>query len=207
MAAGRSRGSELGRYFARQSWLEAASVHAFGRLAAELRQRRAPDSLARAAERAAQDEVRHARATAALARRHRASPPPVRIRKQPRRTLEAFALENMIEGCVRESWAALLALWQAKTAADPLVRRTMAAIAPDEVRHAELAWAVDAWARPRLSAKARARVTAASDAALAELASERAPSAVDSAIGLPSGRSLRTLYAAFEADVRRRAAA
>ena len=52
------------------------------------------------------------------------------------RELEAIAIENAVEGCVRESFGALLATWQAKTAGDARVRAAMKRIARDETRHA-----------------------------------------------------------------------
>ncbi len=46
----------------------------------------------------------------------------------------------------------------------------MQSIARDECRHAELAWAVHAWASPRLSADERRRVDDAMRAAVADVA-------------------------------------
>lgn len=59
---------DVGDYFARCAELEAISVHAFVRLAAEVRARGAPEALARRAVIAAEDEVRHTRAMTGLAR-------------------------------------------------------------------------------------------------------------------------------------------
>src|SRR5262249_49263796 len=71
--------------------------------------------------------------------------------------------------CVRETWGALLATWQAQTAEDPGVRATMAAIAPDETRHAELAWEIDAWAASQLSVTAYDRIVSARKSAVETL--------------------------------------
>jgi hypothetical protein len=46
----------------------------------------------------------------------------------------------------------------------------MKSIAADECRHAELAWAVHAWAMPRLSATERLQVERAMKDAIAEIA-------------------------------------
>jgi hypothetical protein len=88
------------------------------------------------------------------------------------RALEAIARENAVEGCVRETWGAVVALRQSRLATEPSVRAAMRRIARDEVRHAELAWAVDAWVRPRLARAARKRVRDARSAAVAELSRE-----------------------------------
>src|SRR5207244_884717 len=102
-------GDEVGAYWARAAHLEAASVHAFRTLAADLHAYGAPRRLVEAASRAAGDEVRHARACATLARRHGSSPVPVVVRSPPSRSLVEIAEENAVEGCVRETWGALVA--------------------------------------------------------------------------------------------------
>jgi hypothetical protein len=178
-----AEGDELGRLFAAASQLEAASVHAFRILAAELRALGAPERLVQAARHAAADEIRHARATARLARRFGAEPLDARVEPRALRPLGEVALENAIEGCVRETWGALLATWQAEAAEDPGVRATMAAIAPDETRHAELAWEIDAWAASQLSVTAYDRINAARRAAVEEL---------NRSLGAPASERLRT---------------
>ena len=58
--------------------------------------------------------------------------------RAPRRPVE-IARENAEEGCVRETFGALLAAHQAAYACDPEVREVMTRIAGDELRHAALA--------------------------------------------------------------------
>ncbi len=76
----------------------------------------------------------------------------MRTRRPALRSLEALAVENAVEGCVRETMGALFAMHQAASAADPHVRATMVSIAPDETRHAALGWAVAEWALDSLRA-------------------------------------------------------
>ncbi|HYH98350.1 hypothetical protein [Hyalangium sp.] len=142
---------------------------AFLRLADELKAYGAPGVLIHAARRSAGEEVRHARAVGALARRHGASVPEVEIAPFSSRSLEAMVLENATEGCVRETYGAVLAGWQARMAQDEQVREEFGRIAEDELRHAELAWAVDAWAAERLTPAERQRVLDARHKALHEL--------------------------------------
>jgi hypothetical protein len=173
--------------FAAASHLEAASVFAFAHLARELRHYHAPKKLLRAARRSRRDEIRHARMTRALARR-----PVLRVEVQPMavRDLEAIALENAIEGCVRETYGALAAWWRATHAPDRDVRDAYRKIARDETKHSALAWELDRWLSPRLSADARRRVEAARIAAFEEL---RADLALSHGDGPPIEIALATL--------------
>ncbi len=61
------------------------------------------------------------------------------------------------EGCIRETYGALLATWQAATAVDEQVRCAMAVVAVDETANALLAWDVRRWTDTRLGDGARAR--------------------------------------------------
>jgi len=166
------RGETVGRWLAQVAYLEAASIDAFRVLRAELRAHRAPKRLLRAASRAKRDEVRHARATRALARRYGGVAAPPNVQPMRTRSLEEIAVENAIEGCVRETFGALVATYRATNAKDEVVRAEMRRIARDETRHAALAWAIARWIRPRLDAAARERVDAAQSRAVDGLRNE-----------------------------------
>ena len=164
----------VGAFFAECAYLEAASVPAFERLARELRAHGAPARLVKRALRARADEVRHAKATAALARRRGAAPEPVVVELLAVRSLLAIAIENAVEGCVRETYGALVAVHQAAHAHDARVASVMRRVAQDETRHAALAWDVAEWLdsqltdeERRLVAEARAEAVATLRAALA----------------------------------------
>ncbi|RKH53925.1 ferritin-like domain-containing protein [Corallococcus aberystwythensis] len=191
-------GDALGALFAHAAWLEAASVPAFLRLAEELKAHGAPEALVKAARRSAGDEVRHTRQMQALARRHGATMPEVELPPFEPRSLEEMLLENAVEGCVRETFGAFVAGWQGRAARDPEVRSTLRAIARDEVRHAELAWAVDAWARQHLSAVQRERLHQARRDALRTLGEEvdghRPPEPLIHEAGMPSREQARALF-------------
>ena len=168
--------TEPGAYFARMAWLEAASVHAFRTLARELDAHGAPRALSCATRRAARDEVRHARVTRALARRHGARPARVRPpAARPVRSIAAIAVDNAVEGCVREAFGAVVLAWQARFAADPRVRRELSRIADDEAGHAALAWQIARFVEPKLSPTDRARVARARREAIDELARDSDP--------------------------------
>jgi len=185
----------LGGYFAEMARLEAAAVDAFRIMRDELRAKRAPKKLVRAAARAAKDEIRHARATGALARRFGSSPRATAIPRGALRSVEAMALENAVEGCVRETYGALLATRQAELARDPVVRAAMMRIARDETRHASLSWRVARWLETRLDPEAKRNVERAKQAAVRELMTSVASGgsvsfAVDAGLPAPAEGSL-----------------
>jgi len=189
-------GTKLGAYFASAATLEAASVLAFERLARELTALDAPRELVACAARSALEEIGHARVVTALARRFGAEPGAHGLPPFAPRSALAIALENAVEGCVRETYGALVAHYQAETAADPGVRAVMSVLAEDETRHATLAWEVAHWLEPRLSADEQRAVHAARTAALVALRSELEPPiapAEMALIGLPEPRLARAL--------------
>ncbi|MEO8878037.1 MAG: ferritin-like domain-containing protein, partial [Polyangiaceae bacterium] len=193
--------SALGSYFASTAHLEKASVVAFRTLRADLARLRAPKSLVRAAARAARDEFRHARETARLARRFGASPPKVVVAKnEERRSLESLALENAVEGCVRETFGALVASWQAAHAADADIAKSMTIIAIDETRHAAHAWSIAKWSAKRLDFASNKRAAVAMQHAITELeeASSREPHTdLVRIAGVPDVRTQRAMLAAL----------
>jgi hypothetical protein len=184
--------ASVGDWLREQGRLEAASVTAFEQLARDLTAHRAPRSLVRACRRAARDEVRHARAcgTPRPARSRRATP-----------SLEELAIDNAIEGEVRETWGAVVGAWQARTAALPAIRTMMLGIAPDELRHAELAAKLGRFYASRLSAAARARVAEAKARAIAELTTGDVPAPLAAELGVPSRDASAALLAGLRAQV------
>jgi hypothetical protein len=183
-----ARGPLLGIHFAEMARLEAASVDAFRHMRRELVAHGAPRHLVRAAERAARDEIRHARITRALAHRYGSVALSPNVEPWPLRDLISMAIENAVEGCVREAFGALVASWQARTACDPVIRVAMARIARDEIRHTALAFQVHGWLKGKLDASARARVEKARQLALSDLFawSSEAPIALRAPLGLPT---------------------
>lgn len=205
VACERGRCSDAaGRFFADVAALEASAVEAFRLIADELTAFGAPDELVRAAIDAADDEVRHATITGVLARRHGSEPARATFADKPLRSLFAFALDNAIEGCVRETYGAACARYQALRAANPSVRTLLARIADDEQRHAELSWQIQAWLAPRLSEDERQQLANARKHALAELrhevASDPDPTVVHHA-GMPSAARATALLDSLEASL------
>jgi hypothetical protein len=111
------------------------------------------------------------------------------------------ALENAVEGCIRETYGALVAHHQAQAARDPAIATMMRVIAEDETRHAGLAWDVAAWLEPKLSVEERTAVAAARARAIAELrvALGAAPAPeLESLAGMPASDRAIALLDALE---------
>jgi hypothetical protein len=184
----------VGRFLAQVSSLEAASVHAFRRLTQELEEHGAPLRLRSASRRAACDEVRHAKMTKRLAERAGAHVVHPRMKTVPGRSLEAMAIENAIEGCVRETFGAAVASMQAESAQDSRVRAVMKRIAADETRHADLSWRVARWLDGKLDLEARERVRQARCQAVESLLrdlDDEPEALVRDRLGLPTAERAR----------------
>ena len=188
--AGRGTASDLGEWLAATAYLEGASVDAFAILRDELGAHGAPRALVEAASASIEDERRHERVMTRLAVAAGVCPPAVRVARSAPRDLETVARENATEGCVGETYGALVAWRQARQATDPSIREAMAVIADDETRHAALSWAIDAWSCDRLPRSARVRVRRARTEAISRLVHDVAvskPAALRLAAGLPDG--------------------
>jgi hypothetical protein len=204
-------------FLAQSSYLEAASVLAFEQLAAELAELGAPRDLVEAAERASQEERIHAREVSELACAYGASPltAPLRFarapegahRRQPteKRDLEEIALENVVEGCVRETYGAMIGAFQSVRAGDRRVQKCMRAIAEEELGHARLSHQVHRWIMPRLGAAARTRVQEAMAHAVSSLRRSVQSTSPDrelqSALGLPDRFAASLLLNQLEQDL------
>ncbi len=98
----------------------------------------------------------HARRARRLAGRARFSG---NLREAPRtRSVFEIALDNAREGCVRETFGALLGWALAGRARDAKVRDFYSRIARDETRHASLSWRLHAWLRAGRDRRSCARL-------------------------------------------------
>jgi hypothetical protein len=191
-----TEGSPVARFLAESAALEAASVPAFARLARGLAAHGAPEHLVRAARAATAEEARHWRRTRDVARGHGGDPVRPRVKVAQYASLEELALDNVVEGCVRETFGALVAAHQAVAAGDRAIRDLMADIAEEELGHATLSWQIDAWACEQLGPELRARRSQVARAAVGELAlASREPIAdeLTTDAGLPGQADVREL--------------
>ncbi|MSP54401.1 MAG: hypothetical protein EXR69_02160 [Myxococcales bacterium] len=114
------------------------------------------------------------------------------------RSLADCAIENMVEGCVNETYAALEAGWQART------MPAFGHIAWDEARHATLAWDIHAWAMGEVDGRARAQVAAARSLALKRLeqsCNRPVPASLVATLGLPTSAQAKQLAAGLRAGL------
>lgn len=186
--------TEVAAWLARSTASEAVSVPAFLTLQDELIAHGAPQGLVEAAERAAAEEVRHADVMRGFAEHAGASPRAGFPKARPhQRSLFALALENVIEGCVNETFSGLIALYQSRFALAADFRRAMASIAEDEIGHGELAWAIHRWAITQLTPSEVVELVAAmreaTDRLVDALAVEELSPGARAALGLPDGVS------------------
>ena len=198
-ATGGAGDNALGAYFAACAELEAISVDAFRELAAELAFHGAPSALVERCEQAAREEIVHASLVGDLARRFGSATPAItRVPRTDPRPLVDIAVENAVEGCVRELFGAAQARVRASCARDPEIRAVMTRIADDEARHADLSVAIGAYLDGRLDAAERARVHAAMVEARRELRAEIARAEVDPELeeraGVPSREVALALF-------------
>jgi len=162
----------------RDALTEHASIASFARARAELAAIAAPRALLDACERAAEDEVEHARLCFALAERWsgRSLEPTALPSVTPRSNDPlAIALDTFLEGCVGETIAAACARRAAGLASDPVARAVLERIADDETEHAALAWRTIAWLSHREGPHVLAAIIARAD----ELRPQPAAAAAD----------------------------
>ncbi|HKO92493.1 MAG TPA: ferritin-like domain-containing protein [Polyangiaceae bacterium] len=142
--------AHAGAHWAHSALLEHASIAAFARFTLQLLQLGAPRELVQRSQQALLDETAHAELCFALAARY--LPAPVEPGCLPlegalaEQDLAQIAVLTFREGCVGETVAVLEASEAREQALDPQVQAALDRIAPDELRHAELAWRFVSWA-------------------------------------------------------------
>ena len=193
---------DLGVHLARCAHLEAASVVAFAQLAERLTAWGAPAALIDRCRQAAAEETRHAQLLTDLAQRAGAEVPPA-AQRECEVDLQTAALDNAIEGCVHEAWAAVRAAWIARHAPSPELRRIYAEIAADEAGHAQLAWDLHTWFLSQVDPTQREQLAAARRAAVAALPALASAQAVGAParLGLPNASTSAALARQFAAGL------
>jgi len=196
--------SSLARFFEDAASLEAASIDAFELVARELEAFGAPAELVLRARAAARDEIRHA---AVMSERAGSAQTRTSASLEIRTPFEA-ALDNAVEGCVNESFAAIVARFQSRAIRDEDLAHEFATIADDECAHGDLAWDIAAWLEPRLSPDERARVRAAREHAKRVLVAQAFQASgtpndtiARETLGLPTHAQANALARAFVASL------
>lgn len=201
-------GAPLGKlsvadHLAEMAALEAAAVHAFRRLAEEMRALGAPESMIERAYDAADDEVRHAVMVGLEAKRRGKAPRAIEVGPMPIREALEIALENAREGMVRETYGALAAHYHALAATDPRLARLFERLAEDETRHAALSLEFGEFLEAKLSDEERRLVDEARHESLRQLDEELKVALADEVhdeLGWPRPDAARSmLHEAFPA--------
>ncbi|MFN0249641.1 MAG: hypothetical protein ACKV2T_22345 [Kofleriaceae bacterium] len=156
----------IAAYFAWATQMEAASVTAFARIHRTMTNLGAEETLLARIRVAMAEEVMHAHAMAALARRYGAQVRAPEIADASEMTVLDHAIENAIEGCVAEAVAAIHAAFVAAHSPDVEVRAVFSRIAVEETEHALLSYDLASVYAKHLDADGRARVGAAYRAAV-----------------------------------------
>ena len=180
---------DVGAWYARAAADEAGSVRSFRALAQELRSSALGAGFSRRLRAAAREEVRHARSMRGEAQRRGAARVSNEFSKLTSRSLLDIALENAKQGCVEETWAALVAQFQALHASATPTKQQFSEIAADEARHAELAWDLHAQLRRELGSSERARLDSWLTDSIEQLRTRTATHSgplLQSELGLPS---------------------
>jgi hypothetical protein len=197
LASDGGRPDTFAAWLAEGAAVEAIAAVAFDRLADELSLAGAPDVLVARARGCADEERGHAKVMERLARAEGVEVTPSTVSPHAPRALVDIALENAVEGCVRETLGAVIMGWQARHAQDPAVRDALSAIAREESSHAAWSWELDAWARTALAPQEVAAMDRARDRAIAALSDElgRSDPSVDLSVkgGMPSAAVVRAM--------------
>ncbi len=156
--------------FASYAGLEAAAALAFDRMADQLTLLGAPADLVADCRTAAGEERIHARLQTELAAAHGLTPVDVEVDPFRPVSLYEFAVDNRLEGCVRETFGAMTGRWQADRLPEGPIRDVWQQITADEEGHAALSWRVAEWAEAQLTDDERAELDRQATALLATLA-------------------------------------
>ena len=132
---------------------EHAAIAAFSKLSLELLALGAPPQLVSRANQAALQEIEHARMCFALASAYSGHPigPAALPQALEGDTADLIRLgrESVLDGCIREGVAAVIARLGAEGARDPAIARVLRIQANEETQHADLGWAIVDWCLER----------------------------------------------------------
>ena len=147
----RAQRDQLASFWTDLALAEHASIAEFHRVSLELLRFGAPEALIAAAQRAVIDEARHARRAFELAssyagERLSAGAMQLPVAMPLAATLVELARNTVQGGCIAETQSAALCMRLVSRATDAKVKSVLEGIVRDELRHAELAWAIVRWA-------------------------------------------------------------
>ena len=196
----------LAEYWTEVGQFEHASVASFARFATQLLALGAPPRLLLDTQAALADEIEHARLAWGLASAYAGvpvGPGPLAVAGGlgPQDT-RAIVEGLIIEACVGETLAAIEVQEAASQARDPELASTLARIATDELRHAQLGWRTLRWILDGADASLRQFAFDVLADAIAIVGRERPRSARGSNPGLDVARSSLRVHGVLDDDLR-----
>ena len=203
-AATQSSVNVLGQYLADMTAMETAAITAFYNLSLELEAYDAPAELIARAQQAVLEETRHSEMAALLAASFDAEMPEVTVDDFCLRSLYEIALENAVEGCVNETFAAACGLWQSEYAQLDVFRKVIGHITEEEMGHAALSWEIHQWIMPQLSELQQEQIRVAQAEAVESLVSDfkqESNPVLQQAFGLPTKDDAARLFAQLKNSV------
>ena len=129
----------IGAWFARAAHAEHASVFAFAQLHRELSNLGASHELLSKIADAIREEASHTKMMKDFAKANKGNLKEIQEHPIGSRSIWEIAVENLLEGCINESYAALQALYQSRHAQTDQLKGLFLTIAQDECKHAEIA--------------------------------------------------------------------
>ncbi len=203
-AATQSSVNVLGQYLADMTAMETAAITAFYNLSLELEAYDAPAELITRAQQAVLEETRHSEMAALLAASFDAEMPEVTVDDFCLRSLYEIALENAVEGCVNETFAAACGLWQSEYAQLDVFRKVIGHITEEEMGHAALSWEIHQWILPQLSELQQDQIRVAQAEAVESLVNDfkqESNPVLQQAFGLPTKDDATRLFAQLKNSV------
>lgn len=194
----------LGEYLADMAAMETAAITAFRYLSRELEAYGAPAELIARARLAVAEEIRHAEIAGLLSAAYDVDVPKVSVDDFVLRSLYEIALENAVEGCVNETFAAACGLWQSEHAQLDVFREVIAHISAEETGHASLSWDIHAWVMPQLTEAQQTQIIAAQTEAVAKLMADfkqEGNLVLQRAFGLPTRDEATRLFGQLKETV------
>jgi hypothetical protein len=203
-AATQSSVNVLGQYLADMTAMETAAITAFYNLSLELEAYDAPADLIARARQAVLEETRHSEMAALLAASFDAEMPEVTVDDFCLRSLYEIAIENAVEGCVNETFAAACGLWQSEYAQLYVFRKVIGHITEEEMGHAALSWEIHQWIMPQLSEAQQEQIRLAQAEAVDSLVSDfkqESNPVLQQAFGLPTKDDAARLFTQLKNSV------
>lgn len=194
----------LGQYLAGMAAMETAAITAFEYLTRELEAYDAPEALIACAREAVVEETRHAEMTGLLSASYGAEVSEVQVDDFCLRSLYEIALENAVEGCVNETFAAACGLWQSESAELEVFRQVIAHITEEEMGHAKLSWDIHQWVMPQLSEREQEQIRVAQIEAIEHLVvdfKQESNPELQKAFGLPTRDDAARLFTQLKESV------